>query len=60
MADSEEQDIVIKNGSGKNPDLRVHAKLDGTLLDLKKTLQEQYPGSPAPYRQTASICTTPF
>ena len=59
MSEMEDQNITIKNGSGKNPDVVVRAKLSGTLLDLKKALQEQYPGNPIPERQTASLLRMP-
>jgi hypothetical protein len=59
MADPEKQDIIIKSGSGKNPDFALQADLNDTLLHLKKLLQEKYPGNPTPERQTASNFAAP-
>ena len=52
MAEGEAQQFVIKNGGGNRDDVRVRAPLSGTLLDLKKILQAEYPGSPLPAAQT--------
>lgn len=52
MSGGDEQEFVIKNGSGNRGDVRIRAPISGTLLDLKKVLQAEYPGNPQPSGQT--------